>query len=147
MALNEFESSLLDNFSGKKVFVTGNTGFKGSWLSHWLLNLGANVAGYSNLSRTEPCLFEDLALGNRVSQIWGDICDFPMLSSAISDFNPDFIFHLAAQSIVSESVSNPLETFRTNTLGTVSLLEAIKTINYQGVTVVVTSDKCYANIE
>jgi CDP-glucose 4,6-dehydratase len=147
MALNEFESNLLQTFNGKKVFVTGNTGFKGSWLSHWLLSLGANVAGYSNLTRTEPCLFDDLELANRVNQFWGDISDFASLSAAISEVKPDFIFHLAAQSIVSESVSNPLETFRTNTLGTISLLEALRTTNYQGITVVVTSDKCYENVE
>lgn len=147
MALNEFESNLLETFDGKKVLITGNTGFKGSWLSHWLLSLGANVAGYSNFTRTEPCLYEDLELENRVQQFWGDVSDFASLSAAISDVKPDFIFHLAAQSIVSESVSSPLETFRTNTLGTISLLEALRTTNYQGITVVVTSDKCYENVE
>lgn len=147
MALNEFESSLLLNFSEKKVFITGNTGFKGSWLSHWLLSIGANVAGYSNSTITEPSLYKDLGLATRVKQYMGDVSDFSKLSAAILDFNPSFIFHLAAQSIVSESVSDPLNTFRTNTLGTVTLLEVLRKTKYLGVTVLITSDKCYENVE
>jgi len=147
MDLNDFESRLDANFKGKRVFITGNTGFKGSWLSHWLINLKAEVGGYSNLDRTKPCLYEDLELDKRVRQYVGDITDYIPLSSAILDFNPDFVFHLAAQSIVSESVSNPLETFRTNTLGTITLLEVLRSTQYQGVAVLITSDKCYENIE
>jgi CDP-glucose 4,6-dehydratase len=147
MDLNNFESRLEAHFKGKRVFITGNTGFKGSWLSHWLVNLGAEVGGYSNLDRTEPCLYEDLLLNKRIKQYVGDIADYTQLSFAISDFNPDFVFHLAAQAIVSESVFKPLETFRTNTLGTITLLEVLRANQYQGVAVIVTSDKCYENIE
>jgi CDP-glucose 4,6-dehydratase len=140
---NEFKSV----FCGKKVLITGNTGFKGSWLTYWLLQLGAKVAGYSNEEKTNPSMYEELVLSNQITQFTGDISNFDLLKSSIEEFRPDFIFHLAAQSIVSTSVISPLRTFETNTLGTVTLLEAIRVSNFKGVAVLITSDKCYENDE
>jgi CDP-glucose 4,6-dehydratase len=147
MALNDFKETLIQNFSQKKVLVTGNTGFKGAWLSHWLVSLGAEVAGFANQERTRPNMHEELNLAERTTQYIGDISDFDAISDAISEFKPDFIFHLAAQSLVTESVKNPLATFRTNTLGTITILEAMRVNSFQGVAVIITSDKCYENLE
>jgi CDP-glucose 4,6-dehydratase len=141
------ENSLKNEFSGRKVFITGNTGFKGSWLTFWLLQLGAEVAGYSNKERTTPSMYEELGLSDRIKQFTGDISDFNSVKTSIEEFRPDFIFHLAAQSIVSKSIESPLVTFQTNTLGTVTLLEAIRVTEYKGIAVLITSDKCYENDE
>ena len=145
--MNSFINDLKTEFGGKKVFITGNTGFKGSWLSKWLIELGAIVAGYSDEKLTEPSLYEELQLDSLINQFTGEITDFAALQTSISEFQPDYIFHLAAQSIVATSIDNPLETFRTNTLGTVTLLEVIRTCNFKGVAVLITSDKCYENDE
>lgn len=136
-----------ENFDRRRVLVTGNTGFKGSWLTFWLLQLGADVAGYSNEERTVPSMYDELGLFNRVKQFTGDIADFDSVKNSIEEFCPDYIFHLAAQSIVSTSIASPLKTFQTNTLGTVTLLEAIRVSNFKGVAVLITSDKCYENDE
>ena len=136
-----------DSFAGRRVLVTGNTGFKGSWLTFWLLKLGAEVAGYSNEERTAPSMYEELGLSDHIAQYTGDITNFELLKTSIEEFRPDFIFHLAAQSIVSTSIASPLRTFETNTLGTVTLLEAIRVSNFKGVAVLITSDKCYENDE
>lgn len=139
--------SFTDSFAGRRVLVTGNTGFKGSWLTFWLLQLGAEVAGYSNEEKTKPSMYEELGLRNQISQFTGDITNLNLLKKSIEEFRPDFIFHLAAQSIVATSILSPLRTFETNTLGTITLLEALRVCNFKGVAVLITSDKCYENDE
>lgn len=147
MEIDNSGSVFRNNFSGKKVLITGNTGFKGTWLTFWLLQLGATVAGYSNEERTKPSMYEELGLSHRIRQFTGDISDFELVKASINEFSPDFIFHLAAQSIVSTGIRFPLETFKTNTLGTVTVLEALRTLRFKGVAVMITSDKCYENDE
>jgi CDP-glucose 4,6-dehydratase len=137
----------MNQYTNKKVLITGNTGFKGSWLSLWLLELGAKVYGYSNNIPTEPSLFKVLSLENKISQIFGDVRDLSTLKSSIEEINPDFIFHLAAQPIVSVSYKNPTETIATNVLGTMNVLESLRVLNRPCVAVIVTSDKCYDNVE
>lgn len=147
MALVDSTPSLTKTFSGKKVFVTGNTGFKGSWLTLWLEQLSANVYGYSNREKTQPSMFEDLEIEKNITQFYGDIADRKSLFDALKIVKPDFIFHLAAQSIVSTSYTNPLETFKTNSLGTATLLDVMVELDFNGVAVMITSDKCYENDE
>ncbi len=140
-------TSLSKTFSGRNVFITGNTGFKGSWLTLWLKQLGANVSGYSNTEKTQPSMFENLGIEKNISQFYGDIADRNSLLSSLKNVKPDFIFHLAAQSIVSTSYSHPLETIKTNSLGTATLLDVLVEIEFAGVAVMITSDKCYENDE
>jgi CDP-glucose 4,6-dehydratase len=127
----------------KKVFVTGHTGFKGSWLVLWLLNLGAQVVGYSLEPPTEPNHYDLLSLP--VESILGDICDLPKVSQSIQSFEPDIVFHLAAQSLVRRSYGDPVGTFETNVIGTVNVLEACRQTDSVKAAVIVTSDKCYEN--
>ena len=147
MALVEDIPPLSKTFSGKKVFITGNTGFKGSWLTIWLGQLGASVSGYSNTEKTQPSMFEDLGIEKNIKQFYGDIADRKSLFDSLKIVEPDFIFHLAAQSIVSTSYSNPLETFKTNSIGTATLLDVMVDLEFTGVAVMITSDKCYENDE
>jgi CDP-glucose 4,6-dehydratase len=147
MAIAAGNTPLSKTFSGKNVFITGNTGFKGSWLTLWLEQLGANVAGYSNMEKTQPSMFENLGIEKNIRQFYGDITDRNSLLDSIKIVNPDFIFHLAAQSIVSISYSNPLETIKTNSFGTATLLDVLVELEFVGVAVMVTSDKCYENDE
>jgi CDP-glucose 4,6-dehydratase len=147
MAIESSIPSLYDTFNNKKVLVTGNTGFKGSWLTIWLNKLGASVSGFSNNQITYPSMYKDLNIGKLVSQTYGDIANFDLLYNTIKTIKPDYIFHLAAQSIVSKSYTNPLETMRTNSHGTATVLEAMMKSDFQGVAVMVTSDKCYENDE
>lgn len=134
-------------FKDKNVLVTGNTGFKGSWLSQWLLKLEANVIGISKDIPTNPSLFEILNLESKISHYFCNLNDSSSLEDIIMDKKPDFIFHLAAQPIVSESFKNPVETIYSNTLGTANLLHVISKINWKCSAVIITSDKCYENIE
>ncbi|HTJ10969.1 MAG TPA: CDP-glucose 4,6-dehydratase [Dinghuibacter sp.] len=135
-------------YAGKKVLVTGHTGFKGSWLTAWLLKMGARVAGYSNGIPTNPSHFEDLQLASRIQHIIGDVRDYDALSAACDDFQPEFIFHLAAQPLVRYSYENPRETFEVNMLGTLNVLEWIRKSGASvKVAVMITSDKCYDNVE
>lgn len=136
-----------DIYRNKRVLVTGHTGFKGTWLTAWLLKLGAEVAGFSNGIPTEPSAFKELGLESRITHFVGDVRDLDAVSYAISSFAPDFVFHLAAQAIVSRSYANPLETISTNVLGTAMVLEALRTVNPECVAVIITSDKCYENVE
>ena len=131
-----------DIFKGKKVLVTGNTGFKGSWLSQWLLQLEANVIGISKDIPTKPSLFELLDLESKISHFFCNLNDSSKLEEIIFDVKPDFIFHLAAQPIVSESFRNPIETISSNTLGTANLLNVISKVNWKCSAVIITSDKC-----
>jgi len=136
-----------DIYKNKKILITGNTGFKGSWLSTWLLNLGANVYGYANDIPSKPSMFEVLELNNRMVSINGDVRDIKHLEKNIKQIKPDFIFHLAAQALVSVSYSSPIDTITTNVVGTANILESIKNIKHECVCVIITSDKCYDNLE
>ena len=113
-------------FSGKKVFVTGHTGFKGSWLSEWLLGMGAIVHGYALAPDTKPSLFEQLGLSDRMEHEIADIRDAESVRKSIHAFQPDFIFHLAAQPLVRRSYAIPVETYETNVMGTINVLEALR---------------------
>jgi CDP-glucose 4,6-dehydratase len=147
MALNNMITPLSKTFSGKKVLVTGNTGFKGTWLTLWLEHLGAAVSGFSNTEKTQPSMFDDLGIAKHINQFYGNISDRDTLLESIKITKPDFIFHLAAQSIVSKSYSSPLETIKTNSLGTATLLDVLVELEFGGVAVMITSDKCYENDE
>ncbi|MHB9003109.1 MAG: CDP-glucose 4,6-dehydratase [Coriobacteriia bacterium] len=134
-------------FAGRRVFITGHTGFKGSWLAEWLLGMGAIVAGYSLEPPTEPSLFDELGLANRLSHEVGDVRDASSLSRYMREFDPEIVFHLAAQPLVRLSYEEPVATYETNVMGTVNVLEAIRTCPSVRVAIVVTSDKCYENRE
>lgn len=134
-------------YRGKKVLITGNTGFKGSWLSAWLLMLGAEVYGYSNSIPTQPSMFEVVGLPDRIHHHYGDIRNKEEMSDYVQAVKPDFIFHLAAQAIVSTSYKEPFDTITTNVVGTASVLEAIRNITWNCTCVLITSDKAYDNVE
>lgn len=131
----------------KKVFLTGHTGFKGSWLALWLHSLGAEVTGYALEPPTEPSLFEQARIGELVNSVLGDIRDAQQLQDAMQAAQPEIVFHLAAQSLVRESYQNPVETYSTNVMGTVNLLEAVCHCSTVKAVVNVTTDKCYENRE
>jgi len=136
-----------DVYKNKKVLITGHTGFKGSWLSMWLLKLGADVVGVSKDIPTKPSMFEELQLSNKVKDYREDIRDLSKLSEIILTEKPDFLFHLAAQPIVSISYSNPVETISSNLVGTANILEALRVSNHKCVSIIITSDKAYENVE
>jgi CDP-glucose 4,6-dehydratase len=135
------------HYQRKRVFVTGHTGFKGSWLCEWLLQLGAEVIGYSLPPPTNPALFDQLELAPRLRHLTGDIRDAESLRHALVEARPDFVFHLAAQPLVTESYAKPRETFDTNVMGTVHLLDALRLIDHPCAAVLITTDKCYENRE
>ena len=139
--------SLLQSYNQKNVFITGHTGFKGAWLSEWLLSLGAEVTGYSLPPPTTPSLFNQLALRDRIHHIEGDVRDPNILRMAIQEAKPDVVFHLAAQPLVRLSYDQPVETYATNVMGTVHLLDAIRLERHPCAVVVITTDKCYENKE
>jgi CDP-glucose 4,6-dehydratase len=132
-------------YAGKRVLVTGHTGFKGSWLCEWLLVLGAEVTGLALPPPTTPALFDQLGLSRRVRDRRGDIRDLATVRAAVAAARPDFVFHLAAQPLVRLSYVQPVETYATNVLGTVHLLEAVRLAGAACAVVVVTTDKCYEN--
>ena len=134
-------------FAGRRVLVTGHTGFKGAWLCHWLLGLGAEVTGVSLPPNTSPSLFTQLGLAKRLRHIIGDIQDPAVLVRAVKGCKPDFVFHLAAQALVRESYLRPRETFSVNAMGTAHLLDALKNSRRPCAAVFVTTDKCYENRE
>ena len=134
-------------YKSKKVLITGNTGFKGSWLSTWLLMMGADVYGYSNEIPTHPSMFETLELDKKIHHHFGDIRNRKEMNEYIQQVKPDFIFHLAAQAIVSTSYKEPFDTITTNVVGTASVLEAIRNITWDCTCVLITSDKAYDNVE
>lgn len=137
----------MNNFyRGKKVLVTGHTGFKGGWLALWLRDLGADVLGYSLPPPTSPSLFAAAGLQNKIPTIIGDIRDKNAFHEAFSRHRPEIVFHLAAQAIVRQSYQEPAETYETNVLGTVNVLEVCRLVPSARAIVVVTSDKCYENI-
>ena len=134
-------------YSNKKILITGNTGFKGSWLSIWLLNLGAEVYGLSKGVPSQPSMFKELDLKNKIVHYNKDIRDLESVKKIINDVKPDFLFHLAAQSLVSVSYDDPIETISTNVMGTTNVLEALKLLNSNCIAIIITSDKCYDNVE
>ncbi|WP_117882551.1 CDP-glucose 4,6-dehydratase [Aureibaculum luteum] len=136
-----------NTYRGKKVLVTGNTGFKGSWLSQWLLLLNAEVFGYALEPPTTPSLFNQLQLNKHSNHNRNDVRDLESLKKCIKEIKPDIIFHLAAQSLVRESYDNPIETLETNINGTANVLEAVRQLGLSTNIVVITSDKCYENKE
>ena len=137
----------LNYYKGKRVFITGHTGFKGSWLSCILDSVGAVVTGFSLEPNTNPSLFKSISFSNKFNSIIGDIRDKEYFKNSIQNSNPEFIFHLAAQPIVIESYHNPRDTFDINFTGTLNLLEILKEINLPAQVVFVTTDKVYENLE
>ncbi len=134
-------------WSGRKVLVTGHTGFKGGWLALWLQDLGAEVVGYALEPATRPSLFETAGVAKGMRSIFGDVRDPQKLTKLVSEIQPEIVFHLAAQSLVRPSYADPVGTYSTNVMGTVHLLEAIRMAGSVKAAVVVTSDKCYENNE
>jgi len=139
---------MLNNiYKNKKVLVTGHTGFKGTWLVTWLLKLSANVVGVSKDVPTEPSMFEVLGLQDKISHYQEDIRDLDKMIEIVAHEKPDFLFHLAAQAIVSTSYTNPIETITSNVIGTTNILEALRESNHKCTAVIITSDKAYENVE
>ena len=132
---------------GRRVLVTGHTGFKGSWLSLWLGNLGAEVTGFALEPPTDPSLFQLARVAEGMRSIHGDVRDLDALLKAFRESEPEVVFHLAAQSLVRPSYEQPVETFSSNVMGTVHVLEAIRRTPGVRAAVMVTSDKCYENRE
>ena len=138
---------MLNNFKNRKVLVTGHTGFKGSWLTAWLKHLGANVTGIALEPPTEPSHFCAAKISSDLVDFRIDVRDRVALNEAVFSTQPDFVFHLAAQALVRRSYEDPLETWQTNVLGTLNLLEALRNLHKPCATVIITSDKCYDNVE
>lgn len=134
-------------YSGKRVLLTGHTGFKGAWLARWLLELGAEVHGYALQPPTDPALFDLLGLARRMKHQIADIRDAAAVKDAIREARPDFVFHLAAQAILRESYAQPLDTFAINVMGTINVMEGLRELKRPCAAVIVTTDKCYENRE
>ena len=138
---------MLNTFKNKKIIITGHTGFKGSWLALWLKLLGAKIIGISLDAPTKPSHFTLLNLRKKIIDIKLDIRNLKKLEKIFKKYQPDFVFHLAAQSIVTTSYQDPIKTFTTNTVGTMNVLESLKKINKRFAAIIVTSDKSYKNLE
>lgn len=134
-------------YQGRRMLVTGHPGFKGSWLCAWLVELGAQVAGFSVNMPTIPSNFAAIQLKEQLTDYVGDIRDLTVLQAAMEAFNPEIIFHLAAQSLVRRSYAEPLLTFETNAMGRLNVLECMRQRPQVRVGVIITSDKCYRNQE
>jgi CDP-glucose 4,6-dehydratase len=132
-------------WTGRRVFLTGHTGFKGSWLSLWLQRLGSQVVGYAQAPPTQPDMFTAAGVQHGMRSILGDVCDGAHLQCALKDAQPEVVIHLAAQPLVRLSYAEPVETYATNVMGTVNLLEAVRRTPGVRAVVCVTSDKCYEN--
>ena len=145
--IGNMNTDLNYSYNNKKVLVTGNTGFKGGWLSQWLLLLNAEVFGYALEPPTTPSLFEQLQLNKHSNNNINDVRDLASLKKYINEVKPDIIFHLAAQSLVRESYKNPIDTIETNINGTANVLEAVRQLGLSTNIIVITSDKCYENQE
>jgi CDP-glucose 4,6-dehydratase len=139
--------TLKKSFKGKKILITGHTGFKGSWLAVWLKILGAKVIGISNNFPSSPNHYQLLDLDKEIFSKNLDIRNLILLKKFIKKIKPNYVFHLAAQSIVNLSYKDPLKTWSTNTLGTINLLESLRVLKNKCVAVIITSDKCYENLE
>ncbi|HUQ77868.1 MAG TPA: CDP-glucose 4,6-dehydratase [Patescibacteria group bacterium] len=140
-------SALDDAFRGELVFVTGHTGFKGTWLAHWLAGLGAQVTGYALDPPTDPNLFDAIDLGSRVKHVVADVRDLARLTAEVQAAEPSVIFHLAARALVRRAYAEPRDTFETNVMGTVNVLEAARACPSVRAVVIVTTDKVYQNPE
>jgi len=140
-------STLKNHYRGKKVLLTGHTGFKGSWMAEWLLGLGADVVGIALEPTEQPALFDQLRLKDRLEHHIQDIRDAEKVSAIITNAQPDIVFHLAAQPLVRYSYDHPIETFDTNVMGTVHVLDALRKLGKPCEAVMVTTDKCYENKE
>ncbi len=139
---------MFDNvFRGKRVLVTGHTGFKGAWLTQWLVELGAKVSGYSVDVPTQPALFDVLGLSAKIDDHRADVRDSLKLTKVFKDFQPEIVFHMAAQPLVRLSYDDPINTFETNVMGTVRVMDAVRQAPSVRVLINVTSDKCYENVE
>ncbi len=136
-----------DRFRGRTVWVSGHTGFKGAWLCEWLLALGAKVHGYALPPPTTPALFNQLALTERIEHEIGDVRDSATVQRSLHRVQPDFVFHLAAQPLVRHSYAQPVETYAVNVMGTVHVLEALRTLQKPCAAILITTDKCYENRE
>ncbi|MFI5258670.1 MAG: CDP-glucose 4,6-dehydratase [Candidatus Limnocylindrales bacterium] len=139
--------TLAESFAGRSVLVTGHTGFKGSWLAEWLTSLGADVTGYALDPPTQPSLFAAIDLGRRLRHVVADIRNGDRLAAEVQAAQPSVIFHLAARALVRLAYAEPRETFETNVMGTVNVLEAARACPSVRAVVIVTSDKCYQNLE
>lgn len=133
-----------NSYKGKKVLITGHSGFKGSWLSYWLKEIGAEVFGYSLKPITIPNHFD--LLKSDLKSSYNNICDLNRFKKFINETNPEIIFHLAAQPLVRQSYIDPIETYQTNVIGTANLLESIKNNQFVKAVIVITTDKCYKNL-
>ena len=134
-------------FKNKKIIITGHTGFKGSWLTFWLTSLGAKICGISKDVPTKPSLYNTLKLKKKILDLRVDIRNLKTLKKIVKNFKPDFVFHLAAQSLVKKSYSDPTNTFTTNAIGTCNLLESLRYLKNKCNVVLITSDKSYKNLE
>lgn len=138
---------LAETFAGKKVWLSGHTGFKGAWLAHWLLDLGADVHGFALEPATSPALFHQLDLAHRLSHEIGDLRDAAAVTASIHAAQPDFVFHLGAQALVRTSFAEPVATYATNVMGTIHVMEGLRSLGKPCAAVLVTTDKCYENRE
>jgi CDP-glucose 4,6-dehydratase len=139
--------NLKSTFKSKKILITGHTGFKGSWMAHWLLKMGADVYGYALKPQTVPNIFDVLGLAKRLNSKIADVRDYDELETYISQVKPDFIFHMAAQPLVRYSYQEPKYTYEVNVMGTVNLFEAVRKNQLKTIIVNITTDKCYENKE
>ena len=133
-------------WKNKKILITGHTGFKGSWLAIWLQELGANVVGFSKSIPTKPSLYELAHVDDGMLSIIGNVNDLDKLTEVINEQKPDIIIHMAAQSLVQESYKDPIDTYTTNIIGTINIMQAIRSVDSVRVLINVTSDKCYENM-
>ena len=139
--------NLKKHFYKKKIVITGHTGFKGSWLTLWLQSYGAQIYGISNGYPSKPSNFKILKLSKKINHILMDLRNSSKLKKIINNIKPDYIFHLAAQSLVKESFENPITTFTSNSIGTCNVLESVRYLKNKCVVVIITSDKSYRNFE
>ncbi len=147
MDIKKNRNKFLKTFNKKKVLVTGHTGFKGSWLTFWLNELGANIIGVSKGIPTRPSNYKANDLNKKIKSYDVDITKFQKLNNIIKANKPDYVFHLAAQSLVKKSYNDPIQTWKTNLLGTVNVLESLTNLKNNCIAVIITSDKCYDNVE
>jgi CDP-glucose 4,6-dehydratase len=139
--------NFLAAYSGRRVFITGHTGFKGSWLAFLLHEIGAEVMGFALPPSTNESHFELLGLDKKIRHVIGDIRDSGLITKTLVDFKPEFVFHLAAQALVRPSYQNPADTFSTNVMGSINVLDAVRQSGSVRSLIYVTSDKCYENVE
>jgi CDP-glucose 4,6-dehydratase len=138
---------VVNTWRGRRVFLTGHTGFKGGWLSLWLASLGAQIRGYALAPESSPNLFTAACVGTTIEDVRGDIRNYPDVEAAMTEFQPEVVFHLAAQPLVRRSYSDPLGTYASNVMGTAHVLEAVRRTQSVRAVVCVTTDKCYQNQE